>query len=252
MNFLSLLPNNLTFKMYGLYHLPWFLFLILACALIFFRKNTIRRNYTGRWYFLLFGIPAFTLEVIYLVWNFAYNGGENIFYSIPWDASFIGIILSVILFASRKKEMFPLVYFCSFLCLINLFVPSFGEFGPDTFRYYQYFYCNFFVVFANVYFIYIKNYNLKGASCIIEYNVFMIVIIAINILLYYLCEVNYFISMVSFIPQLVFKITGSSLFMIISFFALNFIISIIGYIPWVMYNRKNKNEIVADVDKDFS
>jgi len=235
MDFLNIEQTG-TFNIFSLPHLICLSICIILCAFLYLRKNSIRRGYSGRWLFIILAFFALVFEVIYMVWTFAIHGESNIIYMIPFDFTFIAIVLSVLVFFTKRQDLFELFYFISFFGIINLIVPNFGQYGINHFRFYQYFICNIFVVFSLVYFVFINFYNIKKKEALYSYSIFIILLILLNAGITRVSGINYFVLMCSYLPSLLINMFGGILATIIMC-AISIILAIITFIPWKIYNK---------------
>lgn len=249
MNFLSGQNITSTFERFSQVHIITLLICVFLLGFIFIRRKTIRRNGSGRWYYLLFAFPAFLSETVNIVWNYAQRGESNIIYAIPFDFTFIAMVLSVLLFFGKKQIFFDLFYFISFFSVSNLILADFGGYGITHFKFYQFFICNIFVVFSLIYFVFIEYHNIKSITSLINYSAFIIFMIGLNGLLTLVSGINYLIPTISLIPKVIYDFAGGVGLMFIMMF-LSVLIAFIAYLPWYLYEKNQNNE--RDTTKENS
>ncbi|MCR2033754.1 YwaF family protein [Anaerofustis stercorihominis] len=248
MDFLSIQNTSSAFSRFSLYHLIPLGICILMCGILYLRRRQIRRNGRGRWYFLFLGFLAFLFEVIYIVWNYAIVGDDNIIYAVPFDFTFAAMILSVLLYATRKQIFFDLLYFISFFSVINLIFADFGGYGINHFRYYQFFICNIFVVFSAMYFTFIEYKNIKNIKSLFNYGVFIVLLIAFNALISFISGFDYIDTMFSYIPSLITSAAGGVLGIVI-LIAVSIILALVTYLPWMIYNKTTEEKYSLHKDE---
>lgn len=249
MDFLSIQNTSSAFSRFGLYHLIPLGICILICGILFLRRRQIRRSGNGRWCFLFLGFFAFLFEVIYIVWNYAIIGEANIIYAVPFDFTFAAMVLSVLLYATRKQIFFDLLYFISFFSAINLIFADFGGYGINHFRYYQFFICNIFVIFSAMYFTHIEYKNIKSIRSVINYSVFIVLLIAFNALISFISGFDYLNTMFCYIPSLVTSAAGGALGTII-LIVLSIVLALIAYLPWMIYNKTTEEKYSLHKDEE--
>lgn len=245
MNFLSVENTSAIFTRFSLFHFIWIGVCILICLFMFLRRRTIRRNFTGRWYYLFMAFFAFFFEMIYIVWSFAISGEQNIIYAIPFDFTFIAMVLSVLLFFSRKQIFYDLFYFISFFSILNLIVADFGGYSYTHFRFYQFFICNIFVIFSLIYFTFVDYHNIRNIRSVINYGIFICCALILNGILTFVSGMDYIDSIMCFLPSAIYAFAGTFGSVIILAF-ICMIVALITFVPWYLWNKENQSEHITN------
>ena len=237
MNFLSITNTSNIFTRFSLFHYIWIGICVFLCLIIFLRRRTIRRNFTGRWYYIILAFFAFLFETIYIVWAFSVSEEGNILYAIPFDFTFMAMVLSVLWFFTRKQFFFDMFYFMSFFSIFNIIFPEFGGYGVTHFRFYQFFICNIFVVFSLVYFLFVDYSNIRDIKGYLHYLMFSVCLVVFNFLLTVAGETDYLKTMMGYLSERVYSLVPSHINMII-FIVICAISGIIEYVPWYLFNKE--------------
>ena len=245
MNFLSVENTANMFTRFSLFHFIWIGVCILICLFMFLRRRTIRRNFSGRWYYIFMAFFAFFFEMIYIVWAYAISGEQNIIYAIPFDFTFIAMVLSILLFFSRKQIFYDLFYFISFFSIINLIFADFGGYGYTHFRFYQFFICNIFVVFSLIYFTFVDYHNIKHIKSVVHYGVFIFFVLLLNGLLSFVNQKNYINEIMCYIPAKINAFAGNfGSVAIITFICIA--LAFVAFAPWYLWNKEKESEHIVN------
>ena len=245
MNFLSVENTANMFTRFSLFHFIWIGVCILICLFMFLRRRTIIRNFSGRWYYIFMAFFAFFFEMIYIVWAYAISGEQNIIYAIPFDFTFIAMVLSILLFFSRKQIFYDLFYFISFFSIINLIFADFGGYGYTHFRFYQFFICNIFVVFSLIYFTFVDYHNIKHIKSVVHYGVFIFFVLLLNGLLSFVSQKNYINEIMCYIPAKINAFAGNfGSVAIITFICIA--LAFVAFAPWYLWNKEKESEHIVN------
>jgi len=238
MSFFSKIPNVLSFEAYDKYHIIVLLVILTIFILtVLFRKKL--RNWKHEKTFRMVTVSiAIIFELSYKLWVI-YVGQkvlENVF---SLDLCAISLYMAWVLFFTKKKALFNILYFFSLGALASLLYPDFGTFGPDHMRFYHYFIVHTFIIWAVVYFIAVYDYRIKFKDCLHSFIILMtsgVIVLGIDLLL----KTNYMFlrekpgvgTPLDYFGPWPTYLIGLALLVVILF--------LIVYIPWFFVNRYNK------------
>ncbi|MDR0813511.1 MAG: TIGR02206 family membrane protein [Oscillospiraceae bacterium] len=163
-NFFSRNPAGAPFREFSPVHFAVIFVLAAAVfATIFFaRKIRANAKLTRRLPFILGGV-AWTLEVAFHIWNFVTHNAflENL---VPLELCSISLLLSVVLVLTDSRRVFEFYYFVSIGALMAVLFPSYGGYGPGSFRFWHFFFVHCFTFWLNIYYLAVRGYRLRKTS----------------------------------------------------------------------------------------
>ena len=174
---------ELTF--FGPWHLLQIAITILVVYLIYRYRNTLHASaYETRIRYVAASI-LILLEVSIHVWNIS-NGEWTWQHSLPLDLCAINIYGAIILFFTKNRALFNIIYFWGFGALLSVLFPDI-PFGPDRYRYYQFFYAHMMFLWIYMYMIFVHDYRPTVKQFLISCGVLFVlaigIVLPINILL---------------------------------------------------------------------
>jgi len=238
MSFFSITPNMLSFSAYDRYHLIVLTVIFIAFLLtIIFRKKL--KNWKSEKIFKMsITSIAILAEVSYKVW--ASLAGEGVLRTIfSLDLCSISLWMAWILMFTNNKKLFSVLYFFSFGALSALLFPDIVEFGPDHYRFYQFFIVHGYIMWSVVYYIAVYGYKIK----FYDYIRSVIILIPGGIFVFIIdliFKVNFMFlrakpptsSPIDLLGPWPTYIFGLVIVVIVIFF--------IAYLPWIFINSPNK------------
>lgn len=142
---------------FGPWHLLQILITIVVVYLIFKYRNELQ-DYTHekRIRYIVASI-LLLIELSIHVWGI-YNNTWTLKHSLPLDLCTINIYGSIILMFTKNRKLFNIIYFWGFGALLSIIFPDI-LFGPDRYRYYQFFYAHMGFLWIYMYMIFVHGFN---------------------------------------------------------------------------------------------
>ncbi len=244
------------FKLYGISHLiPMIIMVLLIILLYLFRDKIKNYKYEAniRYYLgalMILNQMAYAYNNIYIT-SALYSDGilnqypfpfASVTKDLPLSLCGISMILTGFMMFNRSKKLFDILYFWV-ICgaTLAILLPSaiandtYGHFGPDKFRYYQFWIGHIGIVFIIAYMIMIWRYQITIKSFFSSYIwlvIFGLGTLVVNILI----DANYLFMMNPDDTGLTFFPTYP--YSIFIFLLLAFIFYILSYLPWYLKKKK--------------
>jgi len=237
-NFFSTTPNVLSFSAYDGYHIA-VLSIILAIFLltIIFRKK-IKNWKREKSFKIVITSIAILAEISYKIW--ARLAGEGVLRTIfSLDLCSISLWMAWILMFTNNRKLFSVLYFFSLGALSALLFPDMVEFGPDHYRFYQFFIVHSYIIWSVIYYIAVYEYNITFKDYIRSVFILIpggIVIFIIDLIF----TVNFMFLRAKPPTSSPIDLLGPWPMYIFGLVVLVIIIFFIGYLPWFFINRLKK------------
>ena len=248
MNFFSNIPNVLNFNIYGKYHLIVLSIILLAFILTIIFRMKLRNWNNEKVFKIAITVFAILVEFSYKIW--AISAGKGVLRTIfSLDLCSISLWMAWILMFTNNKKVFSILYFFSFGALSALLFPDIVEFGPDHFRFYQFFFVHGYIMWVVVYYIAVNKYSIKFKDYIRSIVVLIpggLVIFLINLIF----KVNFMFLREKPSASSPIDLLGPWPIYVFGLVILAFIIFFIAYIPWLVINVvKKKQEVNSNILK---
>lgn len=144
---------------------PWHLLQIFITGLVIFLiiryKERIRESQYENILRYVIGSTLIVIEVSYYIWK-GYMGTLTFVNGFPLGVCAINILVSIYIIFSKNEKVFNIIYFWGLGAILSILFPDM-LFGPDRYRYYQFFYAHIFFLWIYMYMIFVHGYrpNLK-------------------------------------------------------------------------------------------
>ena len=142
---------------FGPWHLLQILITIIVIFLIFKYREQLHDYKHEKKLRYLVGSLLLVIELSLHVWSLANNEWE-LKHSLPLDLCTINIYGSLILMFSKNRKLFNIIYFWGFGALLSVLFPDI-LYGPDRYRYYQFFYAHMMFIWIYMYLIFVHGFN---------------------------------------------------------------------------------------------
>ena len=140
---------------------PWHLIQILITALVIYLiiryKVQLRNSKYEHIVRYAMGAAIIFLQMGFYVWK-ASVGEMTLLNTIPLGVCVINMYVSVYIVFTKNEKVFYLIYFWGLGALLSVFFPDIA-FGPDRFRYYQFFYSHMMFLWIYMYMIFVHGYR---------------------------------------------------------------------------------------------
>lgn len=174
---------ELTF--FGPWHILQIFITIMVIFLIYRYRNQLRDykhekalRYSIASLLLLIELSLHLLNI--------YNNNWVFSHSLPLQLCTINIYASIIIFFTKNKKLFYIVYFWGFGAVLSVLFPDIFD-GPDRYRYYQFFYAHMMFFWIYMYMIFVHDYRPKVKdfirSCIVLFVLAVFIALPMNLLL---------------------------------------------------------------------
>lgn len=176
------------FAMFSMSHFAALTIFLVISVLIFLNRKKLRNR---NWHKAEIGaaVSLIIFEITYHIWMVV-NGSWNLKNSIPLELCNISLILCVFLLLTRKKIIFEILFFTALLGATQaIFTPALNYDFPH-FRFFHFFYAHMMVVWATLYFIWVKRYHPTFFS-ILKLIVFLNILLPVILLVNKLTNGNY-------------------------------------------------------------
>lgn len=117
------------------------------------------------------------LELSSHLWKL-YNGTWEWQHSLPLDLCAINIYAAIILFFTKSRKLFNIVYFWGFGALLSVLFPDMS-YGPDRWRYYQFFYAHMMFLWMYLYLIFVHDFRPNRKQFLISCGILFVLAIGI-------------------------------------------------------------------------
>jgi hypothetical integral membrane protein (TIGR02206 family) len=255
-NFFGYQDEGYVFKIFGFAHfIPIIIMFILIFFLFYYRKKIRLWKYEAlfRHFFgalMILNQMAYTYNNIYITsllykdeaigaFPFPY---ASVTKDLPLSLCGISMILTGFLFFNKSKRLFAILYFWV-ICGATLAIifPSaianntYGHFGPDKFRYYQFWIGHIGIIMIIAYMIIVWEYKIKLKSLIYSF-IWLIIFGASTLIVNLILDANYLFIMnpkdtgLNFLPNYPWSIP--------SFILLGFIFYLIIFLPWHFIEKR--------------
>jgi len=184
------------------------------------------------------GIILISLEIGIHLWHI-FNQTWDVRHRLPLDLCAINILLSIVLIFSKNRKLFGVIYFWGFGALLSVVFPDIS-FGPDRFRYYQFFYAHMMFWWIYMYMIFVHDFrpNLTEfkRSCVYLFILAIIIVLPINLIL----DENYmFVVRGDGTPLEILEPLGQFLYTSLTVVVI-FVVASIWYAPIYYYLKKTQ------------
>ncbi len=158
---------------------------------------------------------------------------------LPLELCTINIYVAVILMFTKSEKIFNIIYFWGFGALLSILFPDM-IFGPDRYRYYQFFYAHIMFLWIYMYMIFVHDFRptmkLFFRSILVLFIIAVFFILPINLLL----NENYmFLLEAGGTPLELIEGFGQVVYTIGSLIVF-FLIALLWYSPIYLYLKKSK------------
>mgnify|MGYP000880558827 CR=1 FL=1 len=140
---------------------PWHLLQIFITALVvfliyFYRKQLREFKHEKTLRYIIAG-TLLVIELSLHVWHLA-NNDYYIAHMLPLNLCTINVYASIVIIFSKNKKVFNIAYFWGFGALLSVLFPDMS-YGPDRYRYYQFFYAHMFFLWIYMYMIFVHDFR---------------------------------------------------------------------------------------------
>ena len=220
---------------------PWHLLqivltFVVVYLIIRYRRQLKEYKYEHVLRYVIAGI-LLTFEISIHLWHIG-NNTWDLKHMLPLDLCAINIYLSIYLIASKNEKLFYVIYFWGFGAVLSVFFPDI-EFGPDRYRYYQFFFAHMMFWWIYMYMIFVHDYRPTlqhfVRSCIYLFILAIFIVLPINI---WLGENYMFVVRGEGTPLEILEPLGQFLYTSLTVVVI-FIVACIWYGPIYYYLRKS-------------
>jgi hypothetical integral membrane protein (TIGR02206 family) len=169
------------FEMYSMSHLVILAILVFISATLFMKRDKLQHSRL-RPFELTAAWSLFFFELAFQAW-LAVAGNWKASDSIPLELCSISLILTIILLITEKKLVYELLLFTALLGASQALLTPLLFFDFPHFRYFHFFYTHMMMIWAVLYFTWIKGYRPTIYSVLkvfIFFNILLPVVIMIN------------------------------------------------------------------------
>ena len=232
--------------------LPWFGFwhllqIFITIFVVFFiiRYKDHLRNYKHEKRVRIgIGITLIILELSIHLW-YLFNNSWELTHRLPLDLCTINIYLSIVLIFTKNRNLFSIIYFWGFGAVLSVLFPD-VPYGPDRFRYYQFFFAHMMFLWIYMYMIFVHRFHPTVKeffrSCMVLFVLAIGIVLPINFLL----NENYmFVVSADGTPLEIYEHLGQFWYTSITVVVI-FFVALLWYSPIYLYLRKNK--LIQKVD----
>ena len=139
----------------------WHLFQIalsgIVIFLIVFYKDKLKDMKHEKEFRYGVAIFALGLEISSHIWTAVHNEW-HFPHNLPLHLCALSLLFAVYVFVSKNEKFFYVVYFWAFGAVLSVLFPDM-EFGPDRFRYWQFFISHMMFMWMNLYMIFVHGFN---------------------------------------------------------------------------------------------
>lgn len=242
MGFIGLEPNKLIFNEYDFSHLMVFVFLaFLILITIIFRKAIRRWPYERLFRYITVWL-VIVFELSYKVWIFIKTG--DIFGDvINLDLCAISLYLSWWMFLTKnektREQLSKYVYLYGLGALAAYMIPTFGHYGPDHFRFYDYFITHGFIMWSGIYVLFVYGYTIEFKAVKKAY-LYLLAMVPVNMGLNFLFDSNFMFLNHKPDVSSPLDMMGEWPVYVFGLIILVAVLFLIAYLPWGLYNRFRK------------
>lgn len=141
----------------GIWHLIQIALSALVIFFIVFYKDKLKNMKYEKEFRYGVAIFAFVLEISIHIWNIAHNNW-HFPHNLPFHLCALSLFFAVYVFITKNEKFFYVVYFWAFGAVLSVLFPDM-EFGPDRFRYWQFFIAHMMFMWMNLYMIFVHGFN---------------------------------------------------------------------------------------------
>lgn len=244
MGFFGLEPNQLTFNDYDHYHMAVFILLAASMVItILLRKHIRHWHYESLFRYIIVSV-VICFEVTYKIWIFIKTG--DIFGDvINFDLCAISLYLSWWMFLTKNERTREIlsryVYFYGLGALAAYIIPTFGHYGPDHFRFYDYFITHGFIMWSGIYVLFVYGYRIKFDACKKAY-LYLLAAVPVNMGLNVLFDSNFMFLNHKPDVSSPLDMMGEWPVYVVGLIILVAILFLLAYLPWGLYNKFRKED----------
>jgi len=140
---------------------PWHLLQIFITGLVIFLiiryKDNIRDSKHESIIRYIIGGTLIVIQLSYYIWS-AYVGKLSLVNNLPLGVCTINIFVSIYIILSKNVKVFNIIYFWGLGAILSVVFPDMS-FGPDRYRYYQFFYAHMMFLWIYMYMIFVHGYR---------------------------------------------------------------------------------------------
>lgn len=140
---------------------PWHLLQILITGLVIFLiiryKDQLRESKYEKTIRYITGGTLIVIQLSYYIWS-ASVGKLSFVNNLPLGVCTINIFVSIYIIFSKNEKVFNIIYFWGLGAILSVVFPDI-LFGPDRYRYYQFFYAHMMFLWIYMYMIFVHGYR---------------------------------------------------------------------------------------------
>lgn len=230
--------NSPEFKVFSLSHIIAILIIITILILLFIFKSKINNNLIIKKLIYILVPVIVLLSYLILFFWLIYNNIFDYKTDLPVQLCDITFILSGVLFLTRNKTVFEIVYFIGIASSIQAIVTPALYYGFPHYIFFMFFTGHGLVIFSALYFIFVEKLKPTISSIIKAFlylNIITLFVVSINILL----KTNYMFLLHKPNTASILDLLGNWPFYLISCEFIAFVFFFILYLPF-LYSDKNK------------
>ncbi len=232
---------NMTF--FSFWHVLQILITALVIYLIIRYKDQIRDYKHEKVMRYVFAFVLLTLEISLYIWK-GHNGTLEWVNFLPLGVCKLNIWISIYLIISKNEKVFYLIYFWGLGAILSIFFPDIS-YGPDRYRYYQFFYSHIIFLWVYMYLIFVQGYRPTIKHFKISALLLLIVAVAIALPVSLLLDHNFMFMLHSGgTPLEILEPLGHVIYVIGTVVSI-FLVMVIYYSPiYFFVIRKEKKKVI--------
>ncbi len=142
---------------FDLIHISQIVLMFVVFFLIYYYRKELKWFKYEKQLRYTFATILLLMELFLHVWNMA-NDNWSLLHNLPLHLCAINVYLAAIMFYTKNEKLFDVIYFWGFGGLLSVLFPD-TSYGPDRFRFYQYFLAHMFFMWFYLYMIYVHGFK---------------------------------------------------------------------------------------------
>lgn len=223
-------------QFFGPWHILQIIITIAVVALIIYFKDNLRSLKNEKALRYTVATIGILFEVTLQIWKVAHNDW-NIAHDLPIHLCSISLIGAIVIFFTKSEKIFSIIYFWAFGAVLSVLFPDMF-FGPDRFRYYQFFWSHMLFLWMYMYMIFVHGFRPTVRQFFISCAALFVLVMGFMLPINLLLDSNYlFILAPDGTPFELIYGYGAVIYMI-GVIIISFFIVAIWYSPIYFYLRR--------------
>jgi hypothetical integral membrane protein (TIGR02206 family) len=150
--------GSLSFEAFGFAHLITIFALIFIASMIYLFRTPLRKNTVNTPLRYTIAITLLFIQISFYFWQL-FHGELSLQNSLPLNLCAISIFLTAYMLWKKNYKLFEVLYFWALAGALQAYLTPELYYGPDHFRYYQFFIGHGLIIIAPLFMCFVHQYR---------------------------------------------------------------------------------------------